>query len=141
MRGVAALIVLGAAGLLAGCVSCADTRSGVITQPRVEGDTPDIVYLRRQVSGAISSELQYPADSCRANERGLVAVELDVDLRSGRLQGVRLKESSGHPRLDDEMMRAWRKIQENGWRFDLPPQLAGRHGVLKVPFALQFQGR
>lgn len=126
---------------LAGCATCSDPRGGVIFSPRVDGESPDMALFRLQVAGAIASELAYPVEACRANETGVAQVDLRIDRRNGALLGVEPADSSGHPRLDDELVRAWRAVQARGMRFTLPPSLAGSDGVLMYRAAMRFSGR
>jgi periplasmic protein TonB len=62
---------------------------------------------------------EYPPSSRRAGEAGTVILEVYV-MENGRVGDVRVKQSSGHPRLDEaamrEVKRSWRLIPgtENG---------------------------
>jgi hypothetical protein len=140
-RGWRALLLAGVVGVLAGCASCNDPRAGIITGTRIEGDPPEMVYLRHQLSGAVASELMYPVESCRAGETGVVRVDLKIDMRTGALMAVERVGSSGHARLDAELERAWRAVGARGIRFALPSQYAGRDGAFTFRYAMNFRGR
>lgn len=76
------------------------------------------------------SQPEYPPSSRRAGEAGTVILEVLV-LENGRVGDARVKQSSGHPKLDEaavrEVKRSWRLVPgtENG----KPVQMWGQFAV------------
>lgn len=63
---------------------------------------------------------RYPLESRRAGEQGKTVLAVLVD-RTGRIQAIEVRQSSGYRRLDDAAIEAVKT-----WRF-LPRAIAGRY--------------
>lgn len=90
--------------------------------PSTSSDTPP------QRIAQYSPAPEYPASALRANVRGTVVLDVDVDA-SGRPTAVRIAQRSGSRALDRAALRA---VQ--GWRFQ--PAMAGGQpvpGLVQIP--------
>lgn len=96
------------AALLAGCATQAPD---VVTQPR-----------------PLNLQIQYPPQAQRREATGTVRVRVAYDA-SGTVQDVRVLQSSGHPDLDAEALRATRAMRvQPGTRNNVP-----QPGALALP--------
>lgn len=89
------------------------------TPPPVAAPAPVQRTAPRSDSRRPLTQPEYPPSSRRAGEAGTVILEVYV-LENGRVGEARVKQSSGHPRLDEaavrEVKRSWRLVPgtENG---------------------------
>jgi periplasmic protein TonB len=106
------------------------TQRPVAAPPPVAAPTPVPRTAPRSDPRRPLSQPEYPPSSRRAGEHGTVILEVLV-LENGRVGDARVKQSSGHPRLDEaavrEVKRSWRLVPgtENG----KPVQMWGQFAV------------
>jgi len=133
-RGIAVAVV---ASALSGCATCGD-RARTVWSINAYGQyaSPDEVFLRRQMAGAVERHLNYPEEVCRKGLSGQVVVALRMDT-DGAIAGVDLERSSGHADLDRVLLGAWQLAQRNGEKFTLPPSLRAAGG-LRLSYGVNF---
>ncbi len=87
----------------------------------------EVAYLREPVP-------HYPPQSRRAHEEGLVVLRVTID-NTGRVIGIDIERSSGHPRLDDAARDAVSRAQFKPYMDGGVPRSAS--AIIPIEFSLR----
>ena len=110
-----AIIIAGFASALATGASAQSSMVEIVPSPPVEGLT-----LATPVTPLDVQDVEYPLESLLANEEGKVDLSVVVGAM-GQVTGARVLKSSGHPRLDQQVIA----IARTRWKFN-PPVRGGQ---------------